>query len=338
MNGYERFAATLTGHAADRVPVFPLLMDFAASRAKMSYRRFASDGTAMAAAQIGITKLFPVDAITACSDAFRITADLGAEMSFPEDKPPHAVVPLVQCESDIAGLGHPDPTATGSRMEDRVRAVELMAKVAKREIWILGWVDMPFAEAASVCGVTELMMMVSDQPAAVHRLLEHLTGIVIEFALAQVRAGADMIGAGDAVASLVSPEMYTEFVLPYERRVVDAVHSAGATVKLHICGNTSALLPEMVSSGADLFNVDHLVNFILARDVYTSAGLAFKGNLDPVADLLQSTPETARKKALECLRLACGSRYMLSAGCEVPAAVDDTVFRAFCEAPQCLTK
>jgi len=37
-----------------------------------------------------------------------------------------------------------------------------------------------------------------------------------------------------------------------------------------------------------------------------------------------------REKAMECLRIASGSRYMLSAGCEVPAAVDDAVFRAFC--------
>lgn len=301
----------------------------------MSYRRYASEGMALAEAQLKIRDRFAVDAVTACSDAFRVAADLGAAMAFPEDKPPYAMRPLVQCEADIDRLGRPDPTAAGSRMADRVRSVEAMVKAAKRDAWILGWVDMPFAEAASACGVTELMTLVSDQPAVVHRLLEHLTGIVIDFALAQVRAGADMIGAGDAVASLISPAMYREFALPYERRVVEAAHAAGVPVKLHICGNTSALLPDMVTSGADLFNVDHAVNFTEARNAYAAAGRAFKGNLDPVADLLQSTPEAAQSKAMDCLRLARGRRYMLSAGCEIPAAVSDAVFRAFCEAPRC---
>ena len=33
------------------------------------------------------------------------------------------------------------------------------------------------------------------------------------------------------------------------------------------------------------------------------------------------------------MHLAEGARYMLSAGCEIPAETPDEVFRAFCEAP-----
>ena len=336
MNSYQRCKETLAGRPTDRPPVFPLLMEFAARRANLTYREYATDGAALAAAQLAIRERCPVDAITACSDAFRIAADLGAEMAYPEDKPPYATCPLVQCEADIARLGAPDPTMAGSRMADRMRAVAEMVRDAHAQTWILGWVDMPFAEAASACGVSELMLLVTEQPALLHRLLEHLTPIVIAFAEAQVHAGADMIGAGDAVASLISPAMYREFALPYEQQVIDAVHAAGATVKLHICGNTTALLPDMVRSGADLFNVDHAVSFIQARDVFTAAGRTFKGNVDPVADLLQSTPEVAQAHALKCLRQAQGTQYFLSAGCEVPAATPDAVFQAFCTATQLL--
>ena len=335
MNSHQRFAAVLAGRQPDRVPVFPLLMSFAAARAGMTYRRYATDGRALAEAQLFIRERFPVDAVTACSDAFRVVADLGGDMVFPEDKPPHLARPLITEEADLTRLKRPDPTAGGGRMADRVRAVAEMARAEKGETWVLGWVDMPFAEAASAVGVTELMMLTHDQPPLAHRLLEFLTGIVIDFALAQVQAGADMIGAGDAVASLVSPKTYRELVLPYEQRVIEAVHAAGRPVKLHICGNTTALLPDLIRTGADLFNVDHLVRFELARDAYTAAGCAFKGNLDPVADLLQSTPGQAQAKAMECLRKAGSSRYLLSAGCEVPATVTDEVFAAFCAAPTC---
>ncbi len=86
----------------------------------------------------------------------------------------------------------------------------------------------------------------------------------------------------------------------------------------------------MVTSGADLFNVDHLVDLNQAVTVYGQAGRCFKGNLDPVVDVLQATPEECSRKARACVRIAGGGPYMLSAGCEIPAEVSDKVFEAFC--------
>ena len=89
MNGKQRCLRLLRGDSVDRVPVFPLLMHLSADRLGISYRRYATDGTAMAEAQVNAYRRFGVDAITACSDAFRISADLGGDMAYPEDKPPH---------------------------------------------------------------------------------------------------------------------------------------------------------------------------------------------------------------------------------------------------------
>lgn len=338
MTSRERCLAAIHGQAVDLVPVFPLLMFMAADRAGITYRRYATDGAAMAEAQVRLRERFGLDAVTSCSDAFRISADLGGAMAFPEDQTPYLLRPLITSSADLNRLGHPDPTARGSRMADRALAVRDMVQVIGDECLVLGWVDMPFAEACSLCGVQEFLMLVMDEPALAHRILEFVAGIVIDFALAQVNAGAPMIGAGDAAASLISPSLYREFALPYEQRVTRAIHDAGALVKLHICGNTSALLPSMVESDADLFNVDSMVDLAKARDIYVGAGKAFKGNVNPVADLLQATPELARDRALECLRVASGKSYLLSAGCEVPAAVPDEVFAAFSLAPACLSR
>ena len=334
MNSKTRCLAAIEGKPADRVPVFPLLMFFAADRARLTYHEFATSGEALAAAQLAMRERFGLDAITACSDAFRLTADLGAEMVFPEDKPPFAVRPIVTSATDLGRLPRPDPARRGSRMADRLRGVEVMARAAGRECLVLGWVDMPFAEACSCCGVSEFMLLLVDDPPLAHRILDFLTGLVADFALAQLQAGAAMIGAGDAAASLISPEMYREFALPYERRICDAVHAAGGTVKLHICGNTSALLPDMIRSDADLFNVDHLVRFEAACATYGGARKCFKGNLNPVADMLQASPEECGRRARACVERAKGLPFMLSAGCEIPAGVSDAVFQAFCDAVQ----
>jgi uroporphyrinogen decarboxylase len=336
MNSKERCLAALHGHPVDRVPVFPLLMSFSATRLGITYRDFATNGHAMAEAQLKTRQVFGVDAITACSDAFRVSADLGGEMVYPESTPPYLARPLVRSEEDLKSLSKPDASRSGSRMADRTRGTREMVKTAGNDCLVLGWVDMPFAEACSVCGVTEFLTLLHDQPTLAHHILEFLTDIVIDFCLMQLETSAPMIGAGDAAASLISPKMYREFALPYEQRVCEAVHAANGTVKLHICGNTSRLLHDMIGSGADLFNVDHLVDFPLALEVYGGVARCFKGNLNPVTDLLQATPEQCEQMAWERLRMATGKAYMLSGGCEVPAAVTDDVFRAFCQAPRTL--
>jgi MtaA/CmuA family methyltransferase len=337
MNSKQRCLAALSGEPVDRVPVFPLLMFFAQKRLGVSYREFATNGHVMAEAQLNIADTFDVDAITACSDAFRITADLGADMVFPENQTPFAASPPIASRGDLNRLARPDPSDPKTRMNDRVRATQEMASAVGDTCLVLGWVDMPFAEACSVCGVSSFMMMLYDDPLLAHDILDYLTPIVIDFCLAQLEVGSPMIGAGDAASSLLSPKLYREFALPYEQRVCSAVHQAGGMIKLHICGNTTHILDDMVHTGADLFNVDHLVDFSTVRRVYGGAQVCFKGNLDPVADMLQAVPEDCQAQALHCIRLAAGTRYMLSAGCEVPGDTSEEVFKAFCEAPQRVT-
>jgi MtaA/CmuA family methyltransferase len=332
MTGKERMMAVLLGEKPDRIPVFPLLMHFSADRYNSTYREFATNGHVMAEAQLKVFERFDIDAITASTDAFRVSGDLGGELAFPEDKPPYLTRPIVTSESDFDRLKKPDITDPKGRIADRVNGVAELVRNVGDECMVVGWVDMPFAEACSVCGISEFMMMLYDNPKLAHKLLSFLTDIVIEFAIAQIEEGAPMIGAGDAAASLVSPKLYKEFALPYEQRVCQAIHMKGGLVKLHICGDTNKLLSDMVLSGSDMFNVDHMVDFRKVVEIYGDANVAFKGNIDPVADMLFATPEECKTKIKKCVKDAEGKKYAISAGCEVPAAVTDDVFIAFCDA------
>ncbi len=229
MNSKQRCLAAISGEPVDRVPVFPLLMFFAQNRLGVTYREFATNGHVLAEAQLNIINTFGVDAITACSDAFRITADLGADMVFPEYQTPFAASPLVATRSDLNRLIRPDPTDPKTRMNDRVRATQDMVRAAGDDCLVLGWVDMPFAEACSVCGVSQFMMMLYDDPVLAHEVLDYLTKIVIDFCLAQLEVGTPMIGAGDAAASLLSPAS-----VPGVRVTLRAAHlRGGACLRRH---------------------------------------------------------------------------------------------------------
>ena len=329
MTGKERFIKVIKGEQTDRTPVFPLLMSFAAERYGVNYRTFASNGGVLAEAQLMMAERFPLDAVTVCSDAFRVAADLGGMIVFPDDKPPYLAEPLIKNRNDMSVFKQPVMTKPDSRMRDRVKAVEELTRAAGNKFMALGWVDMPFAEACSLCGLQNFMCMLYEDPELAHHILTELTRIVIEFATAQIDIGTEMIGAGDAAASLLSAELYREFAWPYEYQVVHSIHDNKAMVKLHICGNTAHLLDDMVTTGCDLFNVDHLVDLTTAAAVYTQAGKAFKGNVDPVA-LLQQSPDECAWLARTCMEKAGDRLYMLSAGCEIPAQAPDENFLAFC--------
>jgi hypothetical protein len=60
--------------------------------------------------------------------------------------------------------------------------------------------------------------------------------------------------------------------------------------------------------------------------------LAFKWSLYPVSELLQSEPETVIQKVQMLCNETKGLPYILSGGYEIPAAVSDEVFQAFCNA------
>ena len=126
----------------------------------------------------------------------------------------------------------------------------------------------------------------------------------------------DLIGVGDAAASLVGPQIYEEFVRPYEQRLVDGLHAMGTRVRLHICGNIRRILPGIGSLGCEMVDIDSMVPLDQARrEMGPTAVLA--GNLDPVKTLRNGTPESITAAMAECHRQA-GPRYIVAAGCEVP--------------------
>ena len=181
----------------------------------------------------------------------------------------------------------------------------------------MGWVEGAFALASVLRGDTNLLLDLHDRPEWLKELLEQLVEVGVAFARAQVAAGAQLIGLGDSLASLVSPAQYREFVLPYEQRVFAAVREAGALPRLHVCGNTRHLLPDLARSGAAIVDLDWMVDLGAAVTAFGPGGPAPCGNFDPVAVALQGTPADVERAVRGCAALA-GPRHFSAAGCEIP--------------------
>lgn len=200
-------------------------------------------------------------------------------------------------------------------MHDRVKAAALLKARIGGDKLIEGWIEGPCAEAADLRGLNTLMLDFFDDPVFVFDLFDFAIEMELRFAKAQVDAGVDLMGVGDAAASLVGPEIYDEFVRPYEQKLVDGLHTMGCGVRLHICGNTTAILEGMGRLGCDIVDLDWMVSLSEARRKM-GADQVLLGNIDPVRVLREGSPDFVTETIAECHREA-GPRYVVGAGCEV---------------------
>jgi MtaA/CmuA family methyltransferase len=327
MTPKERVHAIIRGKSHDRPAVTPIFMAWAANFIGRTYRDYYLDGDVLVESQLAVARAFHLDQVSAISDPWREASAYGMEFDYPDHGvgKPHGL--LIRSAEDICRIRSFE-IENAPRPRQRVESVRKLARAVGQTHSVLGWVEGPLAEYADLRGVESMFMDLIDKPEMYLQAVEPLVDNAIRFARAQVQAGADMIGVGDAVASLVSPPMYERFVLPFEKRLFDAIHEAGALVKLHICGDIGKSIGLMAKSGCDILDVDWMVPLDRSRTV-VGPNVTLCGNFDPSAILLQSTAQEVAQAARRCIEMG-GPRFILQPGCEVPPGTPEQNIRAFC--------
>jgi len=330
VNGRERVLAALAGKAVDCLPVMPITMQFACDLIGARYRDYETDFRVLAEGQLRAAEQFDFDYVNTMSDPGREAADCGATLEFFENSPAALVddQALLGDKTALASLKVPDPLG-GGRMTNGIRAIELLRKRVGAEKVVEGWIEGPCAEAADLRGINTLMLDFFDDPPFVRDLFEFTVEMELQFARAQVQAGADIIGVGDAAASLVGPSLYEEFIWPYEKKLVDGLHAMGTRARLHICGNTRFALEGIGRLGCEIVDIDFPVPMTEAR-TKTGASQVLIGNLNPVSAMRNSTPARILQ-ALSCCHRDAGPRFIVGAGCEIPRDTPHENVRAMVE-------
>lgn len=316
MTPKERADCVFTGKKPDRLPNFNIIMGFSARFSNRTYREYVTDYRILGDCDLRCAEHFGLDILSAISDPMREAESFGARSVLPEEGVPYSPIPRITDLEQVKTLKAAAPE-NSPRTLDRIQAVEYFKKNGP-QYTVCGWVEGAFAECCDLRGISEFLTDIAiESPEIIHEFLQKACDQAIRFALLQVQAGADMIGVGDAAASLISPAMYAEFAFPYQKQIIDSIHAAGARTKLHICGNTTAVLPQMVDTGTDLIDLDWMVDIAKAKKIIGTRPTVLCGNYDPVAILLQGTPQTVSEAVAQCAALI-PDYYISSAGCEVP--------------------
>jgi MtaA/CmuA family methyltransferase len=332
MNSYERTIRFLQAEQVDHPPFHPIVMRWAAAYHGVPYREFCCNAEVKCRAMIAVADDFQADWVTTLSDPYCEAEAYGIRVEYPENDLPLDRGGHFTDLRAIANLPLLNPSAH-ARCRNRLAEVTQFRREVGGRLFIVGWVEGPIAEYSDLRGLTNASMDFFDEPDLVHEALDRLTENAKQFITAQVDAGADCIGIGDAFCSQIGPNLYRAFAFERQKQLVDHIHALGVRAKLHICGNTHALLSDMLATGADIVDVDHLVPSMAEFAGRLGPRQVFCGKVDPVSVVQNGAPDDIVAGVKESFTQA-GGRCILSAGCEVTPGTSRANFEAFSKAWQ----
>ncbi len=293
----------------------PILMHFAARYSHSTYGRFASDYRVLVESNIRCQEDFGMDAVGLISDPYRETSAFGADVHFPVDSVPQCRQAIVKSIEDARQLKNPD-VYKADRTLDRIDGAKEYRKRLGDSVPIIGWIEGPLAETCDLAGVNDTLLNLIMEPDLVKILIDKTTVTAKEFAKAQVEAGCDIIGMGDAICSQISDDQYRDYVKEKHREIVDYIHSLGAGVKIHICGDITHLLPDLKDVKPDILDLDWMVDMEDAFDILGDEVIRC-GNLDPVSIIERYSSEDLAMEVGEICSNEKDRKFILSGGCEI---------------------
>jgi len=319
MTSLERLNARLAGKPVDKIPNMNIFMAIIAREAGVPYSDYVQNYVKLVEGNLICAEKYGLDSVSVISDPMREAAAFGAKVAFPQNAVPYAEAPLITDDFDLSRLTRFDPLDS-PRTLDRIRAVELLRQKAGNAYPLIGWVEGCLAESANLRGINSFLMDLADEEEYLPEMFDIILAQQKRFIKAQIDAGADFIGVGNAVASLIGPKLYEKYGLAWDKATVDYIHEQGSRVKFHICGDISSLLELLTKLGADILDIDWKVNFGHAVQLFKDTKTAISGNFNPAGAILRGSVQETEDDVRSCIAQGI-ENTLIAGGCEIPAAV-----------------
>ncbi len=315
MTGLERTISFLKGDSVDRPPFHPIIMRWAAKYAGIKYRDFCLDPFSKCRAMILSAQDFNIDWVTVMSDPWAEASAFGIQVEYPENSLPIDKGGHFPDAKTASRLKHYNPLEN-TRCSNRLTEIREFRKNVENELFVVGWVEGPIAEYVDLRRASDASVDFFLEPEAVEKTMDIIVESAMDFISLQVKAGAHCIGIGDAFCSQIGPELYNQFAFSRQKALVDHIHSEGALAKLHICGNTESILNDMILTGADIIDIDHLVPSMKRFVPLLNRYQVFSGKADPVTIIQEGNEDIITQTVVNDAREA-NDRCIISAGCEI---------------------
>ena len=292
-------------------------------------RQAVCDGQVHYKAVMTLAKRYPSAAACTIMDLTTEAEAFGAEIAFSDEAVPAVSSRLLPDVESIDRLQVPSLSA--GRIPQYLKANLLAAKEISDVPLFSGCIG-PFSLAGRLYDMSEIMMLIYENPDAAHTLLRKCTDFIEKYCLALKQTGANGVLMAEPAAGLLSDEDCRTFSSNYVKRIVQRVQDDSFIVILHNCGNTGHCTKAMVSTGAAAY---HFGNKCRMEDVIKEVpptALAM-GNIDPVSVFKDGMPFQMRQTVMDLLdRMRPYPNFVLSSGCDTPPHTSMSNIDAFFEA------
>ena len=199
-----------------------------------------------------------------------------------------------------------------------------------------------FHEVAEFFGMENYFMKMYTDPAVVHAVTRHIVDFYLALNERVFTEAGETVDCfffgndfGTQEATLMSPDKFREFIMPYFRELISHAKSHGKPVQLHSCGAIFEVIPLLIEAGIDALHPLQA----LARGMDAEAlarnfkeDIVFVGGVDTQQLMWRGTPQQI-KDEVNRLRDIFGARWIISPSHEVlmPEVPVENVL-ALCEA------
>lgn len=245
-----------------------------------------------------------VDAAIMFADIMLPLASLGVEFDIVESIGPVVESPIRSGDA-VSGLAS-EPVS--EVIPQVFEAIKIVRKDLDAGIPLIGFSGAPFTLASYLIegkpskDFSHTKALMNDGSGTWERLMVRLSDLVIEYLREQIDAGVQAVQLFDSWAGAVAPQTYRDKLLPYSRRVFDALATQGVP-RIHFGTGTAGMLEDFANVDAEVIGVDWRIDLDSAWE-RIGTDRAIQGNLDP--GLLLGPREKVADAAAEVLRRAGG--------------------------------
>lgn len=294
------------------IPVAPLMGYQGAGLTGTSIKDNLENADVQFRSLMALYEKFKPDAVFTIMDLTLEAEALGLKVLKPDNSAYSVAEHPIKTKEDLEKLRLPDPSISG-RMPVLVNVMEKMS--AGLDCCKIGYVIGPFTLSGLLMGAEDAAKSIIKRPDFLKSVLEFSTQLIEEYAKAFIKAGADAICILEPTAIMLSPKRFHEFTGEYLRRIMQVLQAPSI---LHICGDTSQLVDQMLSTGAQGISLDSMVNFNEIKDLVPDDVLLI-GNIDPVRVVAFGDEQEVKDAAEALLRDMKGCQnFVLSSGCYLP--------------------
>lgn len=313
MSPKRRFLTAMLGGKPDRTPVGNVVSVVTSGLMQQADAWFpdvhleAERMARLAAAgytHLGYDTVMPVFSVVQEAAALGCQIDWGG----PEMMPGARTHPFAQSD----GFHLPSDWMEASSIQVVLAALRLLRQQLGHRVVIVGKVMGPWSLSYQLMGIEEFLVSTLQDPGRARRSLDVLKSVTIEFAKAQMQAGADIICLADhATGGMVSPLAYRDFLLPLHQEITGEI---GCPTVLHCCGNTTDRLNYFAQAGFDCYHFESQVR--LEDALAAAAGkMTLMGNINNPRLLLTGAPGEV---AQACREVILSGVQILAPECAVP--------------------